>query len=95
MLRAGGFWNEDVRKLMNARRRKNLCLKCGGSGHYRSDCKNPEDLEGLDKKVEGNKAEVMADSNKPKLCAIFSVEDDQPITNWNVDILEESQKGKA
>ena len=52
LLWAGGFWNDDVWKLMKERHRRNLCLNCGGYGHYRSDCKNLEDLQGLDKKME-------------------------------------------
>jgi hypothetical protein len=97
LLRAGGFWSEDVRKLMNERRRKNLCLNCGGTGHYRSDCKNPEDLQGLDKKVEGRQAEVSPEaskSQKPKLRAVFSVEDGQPVTDWTVDIVDD-ESGKV
>jgi hypothetical protein len=92
LLRASGFWSEDVRKLMNECRRKNLCLNCGGTGHYRSDCKNPEDLQGLDKKVEGRQAEVSPEaskSQKPKLCTVFSVKDDRPVMDWTVDIVDD------
>ena len=88
LMRAGGFWNEDVRKLMQERRRKGLCLNCGGSGHFRSDCDKPENLEGLDE----NKSE-----SRTQIQAVFTVsEEETPKTNWVIDILpdEAPEKGR-
>ena len=91
-MRAAGFWNDDVQKLMNERRRKNLCLNCGGSGHYRAECKNPEDLAGLDNK----NTEPEASNNrkpwqdKPKLRAVFSVnENNEPEVTWDVNVVDD------
>ena len=92
LMRAAGFWNDDVRKLMNECRRKNLCLNCGGSGHYRAECKNPEDLAGLDTepKDTDNRNDKKPWQNKPKLQAVFSVNDkDEPEVTWDVNVVDD------
>jgi hypothetical protein len=56
------------------------------------DCKNPEHLQGLDKKVKGRQAEVSTEaskSQKPKLRTVCSVKDGQPVTDWTIDIVDD------
>ena len=92
LMRAAGFWNDDVCKLMNEQHQKNLCLNCGGSGHYRAECKNPEDLAGLDMEAKDmdNRNDKKPWQNKPKLRTVFSVNDkDKLEVTWDINVVDD------
>jgi hypothetical protein len=91
LLRAGTVWDDNTRKLMNERRRKGLCLQCGGTGHFKANCTNPKDLSQAATDPPGR------EEPKQKLRAIFSVsEQGEAITDWQVEVVDiKSEAGKV
>jgi len=91
LLRAGTLWDDNTRKLMNERRRRGLCLQCGGTGHFKAECTKPEDLSKAATDPPGTEAP------RQKLRAVFSVsEEGEAVTDWQVEIVDDkTESGKV
>ena len=69
---------------MNRRRVQNLCLRCGGQGHYQASCENPES------KLPPKEGGIKGDSthpNKDIMRAVFTPDGSNDPTNSGTGIL--------